>query len=79
VLPISVGVTVSANQRVAFYITTQNQSLGSGNIYTDGSGVGNLYASNADLEFYEGVGNQYPFAGTFTPRVWNGTIYYTCH
>lgn len=78
VLPIAVNVTIPAGQRYAFYITTQNQTLGTGNIYTNGTGTGTLVASNTDLEFYEGVGSYSDFGGTFADRIWNGTIYYSC-
>jgi hypothetical protein len=49
--------------------------------YTNGSSVGAVFAQNADLTIYEGWGISYgsatsPVGGTFTPRNWNGTIYY---
>jgi hypothetical protein len=40
--------------------------------YTNGA---NIY-SNADLTITTGVGKQYPFGSTFTPRTWNGRIHY---
>ncbi len=56
----------------AFYITSTGTQILS---YTNGTAVGNLYASNTDLEFYEGHGGTY-FNLTFNPRVWNGNIHY---
>ena len=44
--------------------------------YTNGSAVGNVFSQNADLAILEGAGKQYAFADTFTPRIWNGSIYY---
>ena len=38
------------------------------------SALGN--ASNADLDFLEGVGKSYPFGSTFSPRIFNGVIHY---
>ena len=51
--------------------------------YTTGAGflVGDVYASNADIEFLAGTGNVYPFGSVFGPpsgtRIFNGNIYYT--
>jgi len=44
--------------------------------YTDGTAVGAVAASNGDLQILQGTGKEYPFGTSFTPRVWNGTIYY---
>jgi hypothetical protein len=62
------------------YVTLSN---GTGINYTTGTGyvVGDVYASDANLEFLAGTGNVYPFGAVFGPpsstRVWNGNIYYT--
>ena len=51
--------------------------------YTNGTNEGDLFAANADLEFFEGIGRGDPtsaggFDGSvFSPRIWNGTIYYS--
>lgn len=73
-LNLALGLPVPAGSIQAFYITVTN---GTAMNYTNGSTTGNLYASNAELEFYEGSGLAYPFTANFNPRVWNGTIYYT--
>lgn len=57
----------------SFYVTT----TGTGNSYTNGTTVGTVYVQNADMQILEGIGLSYPFNQTFSPRVWNGTIYYT--
>jgi hypothetical protein len=57
------------------YVTTTVPNAGLMN-YTNGTGVGNVAASNADLAILEGAGISYPFGATFTPRIWNGSIYY---
>jgi hypothetical protein len=44
--------------------------------YTDGTNVGDVAASNADLTILQGAGEEYPFDGTYQPRIWNGAIYY---
>ena len=47
-----------------------------GHFYTNGTG-GNQNYSNADLSIALGSATNVPFtAPVFTPRVWNGTIYY---
>ncbi len=64
--------TIDAYLTTAFYITTTGLSMN----YTDGTAVGNIAAQNSDLQILEGAGKEYSFAGTFEPRVWNGTIHY---
>lgn len=74
--PIRVNFTnplaINAGQH-AFYVTTT--TTGTLN-YTNGTTVGALLNSNADLQLFEGVGKSYPFGATFTPRVFNGRIIY---
>lgn len=66
-------VTITAGNTQAFYVTLTTST----NIdYTNGTNLGGIFAQNADLQFFEGVGNAYPFGGSFSPRVWNGTLYY---
>lgn len=77
-IPINVGVTIPAGQTYAFYVTSTNTGVSQN--YTDGTGVGNVYSSDANIQFLEGAGMEYPFTaggGTFTPRVWNGNIHYS--
>ncbi|MBI3509359.1 MAG: gliding motility-associated C-terminal domain-containing protein [Bacteroidetes bacterium] len=75
-VPVSVNVAVTAGCTVAFYIT---RTTAGGPIvnYTNGTAVGFVFASNADLQVKDGTGKDYPFAASFTPRRFNGTIYYT--
>jgi PKD repeat protein len=44
--------------------------------YTNGTAVGNVLAQNNDLTIFEGAGISWPLASVFTPRFWNGRIYY---
>ncbi|MFK7743391.1 MAG: hypothetical protein AB8H80_23950 [Planctomycetota bacterium] len=62
-LPIAVCEYIPAGATQAFYVTV---SSGTGINYTNGTTVGALYASNADLEYYEGCGKGYPFGSTFS-------------
>ena len=66
---------IPANTRVAIYSTsTTPNSLGLR--YTNGTGVGDVASSNADVTIFQGTGNSYAFGTTFQPRIWNGTIDY---
>lgn len=71
-VPGSFAVNVPAGQTYAFYVTTNG---GPTVAYTNGTTVGNVYASNSDMQFKEGNGGGY-FAVTFTPRIFNGVIRY---
>ena len=72
-LPICVDTFVAAGTTQSFYVTHSDTNIVA---YTNGTLAGNVYASNADLEFIEGSGHAYPFQANFTPRVWNGNIFY---
>jgi subtilisin-like proprotein convertase family protein len=73
-LNLNLGIEVPAGDRVAFYVTLVNTT----NInYTNGGTTGDLYASDDNIEFYEGAGKAYPFGSTFSPRIFNGNIHYT--
>ncbi|MCK5944396.1 MAG: hypothetical protein KAI24_20580, partial [Planctomycetes bacterium] len=78
-LPICVEEFIPASGTQGFYVTCTN---GTGINYTTGTGFtqGTLYTSNADVEFFAGTGNVYPFGTIFGPptasRIWNGNIYY---
>ena len=77
-VPFSTPISIRLNpgQTIGIYLT--NQSASESNSYTDGTGVGNVAATNANLTIYEGHGVGYPFAdaAVYTPRIWNGTIFY---
>lgn len=75
-VPINVNVAVTAGCTVAFYIT---RTTAGGPIvrYTNGTAVGFVFGSNANLQVKDGTGKDYPFGANFTPRRFNGTVYYT--
>jgi hypothetical protein len=67
---------LSANSSTGLYITlTSNLDTGV-MYYSDGTSVGSLWAANSDLQLLEGIGVEYAFGTTYSPRGWNGTIYY---
>lgn len=74
-IPINVGVSIPAGSTQAFHVTTTSTSGAQIN-YTDGSATGSVLASDANMELTEGYGTEYPFALTFEPRNFNGTVFY---
>jgi hypothetical protein len=72
-IPINFSVPMAAGDTVAFYVTLQT-GFGIVN-YTNGTAVGNVYAQDANIQQHEGYGGVY-FGLAFSPRVWNGKIYY---
>lgn len=72
--PVAIGgLVILPGESYGFYVTVSNYPAAA-MAYTNGSNV----ISNADLSLTLGVGKGNPdFTGaTFTPRTWNGTIYY---
>ncbi|MEM7185886.1 MAG: proprotein convertase P-domain-containing protein [Bacteroidota bacterium] len=75
-LDLMLNYAMAAGETHAFYVTPTDFSTGGFN-YTNGTAVGNVFASDSNIEFLEGSGSGYPFDGTlFSPRVWNGNIIY---
>jgi hypothetical protein len=73
-VPVSIGLTMPASSTFAFYVTAT--SPGSTFYYTDGTAVGTLHSSDANLQIYEGHGGEYPFNLNNSPRVFNGSLHY---
>jgi len=75
---VPVNVMIPAGQTYGFYVTSSNTSVSLN--YSNGTSVGNVYSSDANISFLEGGGMEYPFTlGTgavYQPRVWNGNIHY---
>ncbi len=71
-VPGNFSITVAAGQTVGIYVTVNG---GSGINYTNGTALGNLFTSNADLQLYEGKGGNY-FSVNSSPRVFNGKLKY---
>lgn len=76
-IPIDVNTTILAGNTMAFYITEIGVASGSPMNYTDGTAVGTILASDANVDILEGAGLEYPFANFFTPRNFNGDMFYT--
>lgn len=75
-VPVPVNVTIPAGQTYAFYVTSTNVAVSLN--YTNGTTTGNVYSADANIQFREGCGHEYPFLNApFAPRIWNGVIHYT--
>jgi subtilisin-like proprotein convertase family protein len=70
-VPLAAPILLSAGQTYSIYMLS---SIGMR--YTNGSTVGTIFASDANMEVTEGYGCGSAFSCSFVPRVWNGTIYY---
>eukprot|EP00592_Proboscia_alata_P028718 CAMPEP_0194447672 /NCGR_PEP_ID=MMETSP0176-20130528/129142_1 /TAXON_ID=216777 /ORGANISM="Proboscia alata, Strain PI-D3" /LENGTH=684 /DNA_ID=CAMNT_0039274555 /DNA_START=965 /DNA_END=3019 /DNA_ORIENTATION=- len=68
-------VQIKAGDVQAFYVTLKTGAI----VYSNGNGSGknDEFRSNDDLRITEGAGlAQYKFAKIFSPRVFNGNVYY---
>ncbi len=72
-IPIIISVEITAGQTVAFYITSTTTIR---TLYTNGTAVGNTLSSDSNIILKEGTGKSYPFSTNYTPREFNGTVYY---
>lgn len=74
-IPIDVNLSINTGDSISFYLTT----LGLGQMvdYTNGSNPTAVFVEDDNIKITEGYGNAYPFAGTFSSRIWNGEILYT--
>ena len=61
-IPVAVNITIPAGETYSFHIAVN----GVGVNYTNGTGTGNVYASNTSLEFIEGHGGSGLFNCTFS-------------
>lgn len=68
-LPVG-GLTVNPGETYGLYVTMSTCTCID---YTNGPMPP---FSNADVQLDLGTGNAYPFGQVFTPRIWNGTVYY---
>jgi len=68
------GITLATNTYYGFYVTTLNSTLN----YTNGTNSFDTFY-NGTMKISGGIGTAGSFAsgGTFTPRDWNGVIYYS--
>lgn len=74
-IPIAINQIIGVGATRAFYITRTTAS-GPTVAYTNGTGVGNILASDANITLREGTGKEYPFSTNYTPRQFNGAVFY---
>ncbi len=67
-IPVPVNITIPAGERYSFHIGSTGSIT-----YTNGTGLGNVWASNASFNFIEGHGGTI-FGCNFAPRIFNGLI-----
>ena len=72
------GVTFAAGALCGIYMDNENYAVSGGISYTNGASTPEVYRNNdLVLEAYSGTRSPAFTAGApFTPRVWNGTLYY---
>lgn len=73
-IPVDVNLPLLADSNYAFYVTTIDNTSGCN--YKDGTAVGNITASDANIQIKEGAGGDYPFSVTNSPRILVGSAYY---
>ena len=66
-----VSITINAGETTGLYLRSD-----ANNAYTNGTSVGAIAATNSNLTIYEGYGVSLLFGNFFSPRIWNGTIFY---
>ncbi|MBK9284646.1 MAG: T9SS type A sorting domain-containing protein [Sphingobacteriaceae bacterium] len=74
-VPIAINTGIAAGATQAFYITRTTLS-GPTLAYTNGTAVGTVLASDANIIIREGTGKEYPFSTNYTPRRFNGRVFY---
>ena len=67
-----VSITINAGETTGLYLRSDRN-----NAYTNGTSVGAIAATNSNLTIYEGYGVSVLFGNFFSPRIWNGTIFYS--
>lgn len=72
-IPINVNVTIPAGNTVAFYITgTGAPRL----VYSNGTEEDAVHVADSALQVKQGAGVAYPFGAIYTPRIFNGEVFY---
>ena len=67
-----VSITINAGETTGLYLRSDEN-----NAYTNGTSVGAIAATNSNLTIYEGYGVSLLFGNFYSPRIWNGTIFYS--
>ena len=68
-----VSITINAGETTGLYLRSDMNNIA----YTNGTSVGAIAATNSNLTIYEGYGVFGLFGNFYSPRIWNGTIFYS--
>mgnify|MGYP001126168064 CR=1 FL=1 len=68
-----VSITINAGETTGLYLRSDMNNIA----YTNGTSVGAIAATNSNLTIYEGYGVSLLFGNFYSPRIWNGTIFYS--
>ncbi|MCH2224056.1 MAG: T9SS type A sorting domain-containing protein [Crocinitomicaceae bacterium] len=74
-ISINIGVGICSGSVASFYITNTGGSQANAN-YTNGTSLNNVFAADANIQVREMYGKAYPFSSSYSPRVFNGSVYY---
>ena len=74
--PFPSPVIIPAGATYSFYATVANMHFGYNLNYNMGTEVGNVYASDANMELGEGCAAAYDFIAYSCPRMWSGEFKY---
>lgn len=81
-IPINLGIPVNAGDTVALYITkallAQTAPWMRYTNAASGATMGAPYVSDSNMTISYAVGIDYPFGNSYSPRIWNGRIFYHC-
>jgi len=76
-IPTPINISIPARQTAAFYLTCDRTlTHGGGNRYTNGTAVGNIIASDGNLQIKEGIGKAWSYSTNFVSRLFNGGVFY---
>ena len=67
------GLTIESGETYGIYIT--DEAVSGSMLYTDGSES----FDNGEILIQTGLGIEYPFGPTYSPRTWNGSVYYRAY
>lgn len=71
--PLAKPLVMFQGQRRALYITLVDSV---DMLYTTGDETAAVFVSDSNIEFFQGIGNSFPFGNAYSPRIWNGVIKY---
>lgn len=77
-LPIDMNVSINKGETYGFYITVIDRLTGPHLRYKTGTSIGTVTAEDSVVQVKEGVGKEYLFGESFTPRAYSGMVHHRC-